>query len=306
MFSVKRAVQIFVFQIVFLANVFPKTTTVTLAPIVAAVNKAQEHVGLAGKDYGVINQNQKRFQEFRSLDMAAFFNDMELRSWADRDANRLNEILKQEGFAIRLNPFGRGGFGVVSILKVAVKWLESSHAKKVDILSNGQIYPAVKMKSGFKVCKSGKHRNLVLVVETDSQDVFYMTVADKSVLSDFALLDHIKEIESDLVEISDYSSAIFPMVNLDQEVDIGWLLDMGIGSHYVITQAMQQTKLKMNEFGAKVESAVAIGVNRCIQRDNFIKIDKPFYLWIKRGDLPFPIIAGYLDVDCWSNPGELA
>jgi hypothetical protein len=95
------------------------------------------------------------------------------------------------------------------------------------------------------------------------------------------------------------------MVNLDMQPDISWLLRMSTvdqaGMPWAISQALQQTKFAMDEFGATVESAAAIGV-RCLCLPNRYQIDRPFVAAVFRPGLKLPIFIGYLDTDCWNRP----
>jgi serine protease inhibitor len=103
------------------------------------------------------------------------------------------------------------------------------------------------------------------------------------------------------------------MIDLNETVDIGWLKEMltvdEIGDSWKISQALQQTKFKMNETGAHVKSAVAIGVMRCVSfgrpPELHLVIDKPFLLWIAREGTSLPIFAAYLDEDVWKDPKNL-
>jgi len=298
------------------------TSTICLWPIVAALSKAllflQLPVAPAQFTPVLEIQNEFIYTYFaKGYDKLNAFDDQELRSWASTDANELNAILKKEGFAIELEQFGQDGFGVVSILDVLVKWLEKG--KKSTIDADGKQYDAVKMHEGFIVYSSPHHPYPLLCVSTKSGDQVWMTIADEP-LPGFRLLEKINDIKKD-IQLVHYDDVKFPMIDYDQENDISWLLGLKLLSTYRISQARQQTKFKMNEEGAHVKSAVALGFEKCCIRQisKHLVIDKPFYLWIERPtvvfdqqikrvapNLPFPILAGYFDTDCWKNPGTLS
>ena len=67
-----------------------------------------------------------------------------------------------------------------------------------------------------------------------------------------------------------YDGVRFPMVDLDITNDIGWLKDMSTATKNrdipaEITQAVQQIKIKMNEKGARFQSATAMAVTlKCV------------------------------------------
>jgi hypothetical protein len=103
-------------------------------------------------------------------------------------------------------------------------------------------------------------------------------------------------------EIS-YSDAIVPMVDIDQEVDISWLVGMRMSDSMKISQARQQTKFQMNEKGAKVQSAATICIEKCFRPKEF-KICDSFYLCIVRPGMKTPVFAAYIDKDSWKEPKE--
>ena len=138
-----------------------------------------------------------------------------------------------------------------------------------------------------------------------------MTIAENSPSGDLDLLSQIDLLITSLEpDLGHYDSLVFPMIDLNQQVDISWLGGLKTtdeaGRVWEISQAKQQTKFKMNELGARVKSAVAVAI-RClsIARNNPIIIDKPFFLWIQRQGLSYPLLYSYLDYECWSNPGNL-
>jgi hypothetical protein len=109
--------------------------------------------------------------------------------------------------------------------------------------------------------------------------------------------------------MSDFGRFIFPMVDLDQEVDISWLLGLGtVDSNGVsawIAQAKQQTKLKMNCQGALMESAAAISVKRAVAPEKpEYELNEPFLFWCKRSGFSQAVFTAYVDYDAWKNPGS--
>jgi len=154
---------------------------------------------------------------------------------------------------------------------------------------------------------SSGHDYPVVVISTKSGDEVYLSVAGDSFDgSDLGI--HIETVFGDLEYLDDYSGLIFPMVDLNEKVDIGWLKEMPayLGGDLVgrITQALQQTMFAMDEKGVKVKSAVAIGarfLSATITKPTLV-IDKPFFVAVKRKDLKLPILSGYIGRDCWKRP----
>lgn len=300
--------------------------TVVLAPIISALVKAEDFLG-PDRNWAGHNLDQYTFLNhfFGLRNLLGTFSKEELRNWASRNHEELNAILKKEGFDIELFNFGSKGFGIVSILDVLVKWLIEGR-KTLPIFRNNKSYPAARLDSAVnkimvietlyspRHLRSSHQPEPIFQIETQNGDRVYMTVAD-SELEGFDLLDKILQIYSTSLCPSQglitYAYLTFPMVNLDQRIDISWLQNMNTidqtGQEYYISQALQQTKLKINHQGARVKSAAAIGV-RCTSVApppiGYV-IDKPFFFWIKRPGLSIPIVAAYLDKDSWKDPSDL-
>jgi len=226
----------------------------------------------------------------------------------------LNRFLTDEGFSIHLEPFCRdlGEFGVVSILDVLVKWL--CEGEVTNVTSNGSTYPAFRLKQDkhrLYFYKSNNHREIIVRIETQTNDFVYITMSDSS-YSSFALLERVSELGliDSCQSADDYDRVVIPMVDLGHEVDISWLAGMKTicqeGHDWHIAQALQQTKFKMNEIGAHVKSAVAIStLMGCLQRRKELVIDRPFLIWIQRQGISIPLFSGWIAQDTWKNPGSL-
>lgn len=284
--------------------------TATLTPIVGALVAAEEIIG------------KNRIWLGKSIEQTAFITDYmfkrnelsrlsteELRTWVSFVASELNKVLAKEGFSIKLEDFGRDEFGVVAILDVLVEWLKEGETTLI-LAQNSNCYDAVRLeKSNFRTYWSPVHEHPLAVVYTKSGDKVCMTIADKA-RPGFDLLARIHEINQSHLSAFPVDHIKFPMVNLDQKVNIDWLVGMSTLTHDSrrarISQALQQTKFKMNHFGARAKSAVTVGVKiRGLQRNDDLVIDKPFYLWIMREGLSIPILTAYIDYDDWKNPGTL-
>ena len=194
------------------------------------------------------------------------------------------------------------GWGVVSILDVLVEWLNQGEKTSLHG-ADGRVHPAVLMDEGFDIYTSSIHAHPIVCIPTKSCDRVFMTIADKPQGS-FALLHHINELRNSLdKEEVGYNELIFPMIDYDREFKLDWLKGLYIRG-YSITEALQQTKFKMNHIGAHVKSAVAISFVRCMREQPY-KIDRPFFVWIERPGVSEPIFAGYMDYEHWKDPATL-
>lgn len=295
--------------------------TMVMSPIVAALVKSED---MLGKDrvWRAVNKSQEEFLSkfFAKRGELVNFSESELRSWASLVASELNATLEKEGFDIRLDDFAEGEFGVVSILDVLTEWLKEG--AKTKVLFDNKEYPAVKLDRTAKINEVSmelfsaflldEYHFPIASVVTKSGDKVWMTVADNA-LESFELISRIENLRKSIDEHSTkthFSRLVFPMVDLNQKVDIGWLIGMltasKTGLDFKVSQALQQTKFKMNQFGARVKSAVAITIRAtsAIIRKDMI-IDQPFYLWIEKNGISYPIMYAYIDKTDWKDPENL-
>jgi hypothetical protein len=293
-----------------------KTTSTVTYPIVSALLMAEEFLGDKFTKLTPTNEMQKTLLEsiYRpSRNDVTRLSEEEVKSIADKSSEVINKWLEENGFNIKLNPFGDDGFGVASILNILGKWA----LKGTDytlMTEDEELYPAVKMSDyGLKAHKVDEDENLIIQFETKSSDQVFMMMTD-SVPRDLALVEHVETLSQNKKAIEfGYSGVVFPKIDMDMEADIGWLKGLRLEvlgeklPHYQVTEALQQTKLKMNEIGFRVKSAVAIAAVLAAplkRREPYI-INRPFLMWIERPQFAKPLFAAYLDRDVWKDPKGL-
>lgn len=296
----------------------PESKTISIAsyPITAALLKAEEFLKDRFTRFTPVNNLQRVLLEkiytASKSDLSHLTKD-EIQSIADRSNRVINKWLQDNGFSIQLNPFGEDGFGVASILNLLGKWAIKGTDYSIR-LENEEIYPAVKMSDyGLKAHRVEGDENLIIQFETKGSDQVYMMMADNPP-SDLELVAHVESLRSRMTECAlEYSSVAFPKIDLDREEDINWLKGLKLEvageehPHYQVTEALQQTKLKMNELGFRVKSAVAIGaiLSAPLKREEPYIINRPFLMWIERPQFAKPLFVAYLDKDVWKDPEGL-
>ena len=138
-----------------------------------------------------------------------------------------------------------------------------------------------------------------------------MTVVDNPPTG-FDLVKLAQELNKTSLPNAHFENVIFPMVDYDREIDIKWIVGMNTkdakGLGWEIANALQQTKFKMNEYGARVKSAAAMEMLCMGVREPKpdLVIDQPFLIWITRDGLSQPLFTGFIAEDCWKNPGNLS
>jgi hypothetical protein len=287
------------------------SSATVIAPIVSALKKATEKIG--GNEENLMSEDylQHYFLEdyYSKKDQMNGFRQEELLSWASQKAEDLNAILLKKGFFVRLEDMTGHELGIITAYDLEVELKKA--VQKHLISAYGNIYPAIKMEA--KNCISGKlqadfrifvepdRKRLIACLETKKGDQIYMTAAEP--LDN--IYDYVGEIESFrrlTWFLADYRELVFPMINFCRFSEIFWIEGMkmqnSVGFIWRISQAFQHVRFRMNELGAKTESKPARSSDDGSARNKFV-IDQPFYLWMERPGLPFPIIYAYFDTDAW-------
>jgi len=279
-----------------------KTQTAVMLPVLGCLKAAGEFIG-APLEFVAKNDTQtefiKRFEDkLPEVDKLT----EELKSMAHKEVSVINTFLKENGFDIQLDPVS-DGFAVASILDVLVKWLDKG---RKTTIRDGK-YPAVKLKEGVSIFM-GCHGNPLVAVETETDDLVFMTVVDEMPEDTFALAALIEKLSTETSPWrGNNKGVIFPMINYDQKVDISWLCGLSVHKEWYVQQALQQTKFRMNEIGARAQSAVAMTM-RCasaMAEPKPIIIDRPFVLWIDRKGVNTPLFSGVFAEDVWEEPEGL-
>jgi len=301
----------------------PKTLTGSqtsvCAPILKGLLAIEEHVKGLSSPWQTTNPDQAAFlsQIYPYREELKALAPDELKVWAKETAQELNAILAEHGYEIRLRPWpaNEGSFGVVSILDCLAEWFIPGDV--TEIMHKGDTYPAVDLRHRTHYWDSPRHDHQLLGIEAQHGYEVWMTLADEP-LAGLDLIEKVQQIRTSMHAVSrqgDKVHATFPMVTLCHEVNIEWLVGLSAqgndGAPVIITQALQETRFRMNEFGARAQSAVGMGTMRGMTQTHNIVIDQPFYLWLVKDDQRgghtenFPIFAAYITPEDWSNPGDI-
>ena len=304
-------------------NLEVNTGSQVILPILGCLQAAEEFLA-KHKGWGQLNRqvnwtptNEEQYQFLqRFLAAKSVVSELgdNLRRKADLSSEVINAWLKENGFDINLSPNSGNSFCVASILDVLVEWVNKGD---VTSIYNGRgTFPAVRLKAGdgdvVGFTDKDIHQFPIAGINTKSGDRVRMTVLDFIDKETFSISDKVEQLRKATVKRSMGScdGVIFPMIDYDRMIDINWILGMSTGpskDDYYISQALQQTKFRMNEKGARAQSAVAMTL-RCkyaAPKDNWIRIDRPFLLWIERPNISVPLFAGVFAEDTWKKPADL-
>lgn len=311
-----------------------QTVTATLTPIITALSLAEEVVSSNGK-WTAETPIQRRFlesyydarAELRPLlEHLSPDDPLKIASIASEEAAEINRFLQEHGFSINLDPFPAPPplrFGVASVMDVFVEWPNKGESEPL-LAADNNTYPGVMINraSAYMV---NQHEPVVYLQTKNRNYQVGMIIPDSPIDDAFDLIDFVtarkEELGEDIMQrirrlARRYQGVIFPKVSLDQEPDIGWLEGMwtpghykGVSGHSIIEQALQQTKFKMNETGARAESAVAIRIATLgapAPEPEPYRIDRPFVCWIEKEGISLPLFVAYIQYADWKEPGSLA
>lgn len=281
--------------------------------ITAALKRAEEMMSLK-KDWQPKNETQKRFLK-NFYQLCRKYNVEEIELQVSDNAEKINIFLEKKGFSIRLQPFLPNTLGFASILDLIVEWLYPGEKIKIEA-KNGGKYEGVRIKkegiSFFESKVQGyKYMNIIVRIRTKSEDMVFITVPNEP-LRGLDLIEMAETISKNKdILLDTYDGVRFPMVDLNIINDIGWLKGMSTTNARdvpaEITQAIQQIKIKMNDKGARFQSATAMAVTlKCVsipKQDLIIR--EPFLVWVERPNLKKPLMAAFITEESWNNPGSL-
>lgn len=265
---------------------------------------------------GPAGDTQRRFLErftptTRIHEINALGNTLQRK--ASADAKVINDWLSEKGWPdVKVPPpGGPDGFCVASVLDVLVEWIKLGN--KTTIRVENASFPAVSIgKDGVSAVRVPGHDSPIVQLATKSGDTVFMTIHSQPASDDpFAIQSAVDTLRGKLanaVPVKQLLGTIFPMISHSDAEDLSWIINMRTfpapDSHY-IAYAVQRTRFRMNEQGARAQSAAAMALKRSGPVGEWVIIDKPFLLWIERKGIELPLFAGWFGTDSWKDPGGL-
>lgn len=288
-----------------------RTETLCVLPILGCIVAAEEYMeaekGLCSEIAPVTDEQGEFLELFEDL-MGKISKIEELQSMANTSASPINAWLKEKGFDIELPEPDEQGFAVASILDVLVNWLHTGQRTFIKGIDTNEEYAGVHLKSGVTVSHlAAIHPNPVVRIATQEGFTVCMSMVDSLPKGISGLFLKVAELQAVKAVSHNFDGVQFPMIDLDDRPDIGWIQGLDLGAGYFIGAAMQQTKFRMNERGARIESAASMSIFRSMVANKKLPhvIDRPFLLWVNKDGLEFPIFAGLLCEDVWKEPSAL-
>jgi hypothetical protein len=273
------------------------------------------------KGWNAKNEKQRQiftwYEEHR--DLLAKFSGLEAK--ASRFWEELNAYLTERRFDPMVKPFDPAlGIGVVSVLDKLVHWLNGP-GEIVKIPTRQGPLPGFELPpNGVNIYEvNGYPGSHLLELLTQSEDTLWLFVHKNIELDGLDMIKLSMDVMSSSrktpmirgfssrAELPTYVGAQVLMVNFDLKPDISWLLEAETmtedGAHYVITQAAQQFKMRMDETGARVRVATVVAGVRSLSQEPIVYVlNQPFYGWWTQKGIDLPIAVFFADWDSLHRP----
>jgi Serpin (serine protease inhibitor) len=252
-----------------------------------------------------VNEHQRQYLELFELARKEVAEIPEIEATSSFVAEVLNAFLRVHGFSIALEPFAPDEFGVAAVLQVVLAWFTTGKAHTI-VRSDGNTYPGVLLEQDLPAFSVPGRAHPVISLPTKTADSVYLTMIEKPA-NECAMIATARECMATRQQAWT-TQVLFPMVDLDVKVALEWLKGMWTlpqsSPQLTVTQALRQTKVKMNEQGVRIEEAGAVGiVFAAVFLPHRHVIDHPFLMWVERPGLSLPLFVGYITEEDWKNPG---
>jgi hypothetical protein len=293
-----------------LAKVAGGTGSLSACPysVLVALDAFEQKLG-RGRKWKPVNRQQDALLNWRQqcgADLPRLGDAV--KGMCSQDAGALNKFLADNGFNIRLSPLGKDDLGAVGILDLLVEWLNAGDKQSIRC-KDGKIAEGVRIKDAEVLDLNGS--DCAVRLETKDGTRVYIMPSPRPA-DQFQLMGRVMTANAEAGKArrsEEYKGCDFPMVDMLVQEDVSWLRGMcTVGqdnSPWTVTQAMQENRLRMNQFGARAQSATAMVVTRGISFEQPFVVDEPFIVWFTKPNCTRPLFAAWVDYSDWRNPGDL-
>jgi hypothetical protein len=274
--------------------------------ITACYAEALREIGTSS--WKVVNSSQERFLQIFDVCKSDVGQVREIEYEVGiGTVDPVNSFLKRKDIGIQLNSIGTTEIAVASVLDLLIEWMLEGQSS--NILKEAEEYSAVLLKQGVQVSLVKNFLNPVAIINTRTEDKVLMTILTEQPTSSFEVFElacKLVKSQESVEAAGNFEGVKFPMIDLNVQINVEWLRGM-MTDGWNVGQALQQTKLKMNEKGAHIREAFAIAAEASApgEEPQPLVIDKPFLLVFQRPSLKRPLFSAFLTEDCWKNPSSL-
>lgn len=272
--------------------------------LVAGLEKASQVASRSG-DWHPINREQDMLLEVAANYPFNQFPPLPTSVIASLVAREITEFYRQRGFDISFPELKPREIGIGTLLDILVDWQVPGDRESIYYLNRR--YPAAYLKKGLFVIRSREHNYPHAVIGTKNGYMVGMTALDED-LNEWEMLDLASRVQLS-TNPTDYNGLIFPCTSLEASTDASWMTGLFAPNPYggmVVTQVFQRDRLRMNEYGARAQSASGMTVQMLGARDEHpLVIDRPFMVWFSQSMNHTPVFVARVTPEHWSDPGDI-
>jgi hypothetical protein len=223
----------------------------------------------------------------------------------------LNKFFSDRGFTLTVPPIPEGGFGSGCTLNILVEWQEKANlvtiTTKAEKSYEGISFPLNQGHTQVQMIAPPFHNHRIATLPAKRDGDFVFITPYSGPIDDESILVFAEKVLEGGYQLDPKAELQLPMLNYDQTGPLDWLTGLRRSDNWFVASAVQQNRFKLNEIGARAESAAAMTFLRSamVMRPNPLIIDEPFLIWIARDGVRKPIFTLFAAEDCWANPGSL-
>lgn len=230
-----------------------------------------------------------------------------LASMASNSASELNAFLVSHGYDPLFREFTQGGVGSATVNDLLIQWNEQAMLTELPAVPPGshtlEVFPAFEVTQQNFELFDLPNDSYAVKLSADGGFAVWLLQVDDPPERQYDLLDRANDTMADKVPVdpdrAPYNRVVVPCMDLNLQSDLVWMHGMNKNDH-VIDQAVQVLRIRMNELGARTQSATALGTTRSSpSARRRLMFNKPFYGWFTGPDSSVPFSVFYSTPEAW-------
>lgn len=227
-----------------------------------------------------------------------------LKGMVTQDSVELNRWFADNGWPMSIS-IPLGGLGIGSIFDLLVDWQVPGRKKESGICiaqgndrvfcEGGEMSPSEGLTA--YTLYDYAHPMFELSTQQDGWKVF-LVKADGP-CNPFTLPKIAHNLLNQARSTFVFTKLEFPFVRLEADVDIRWMVGMGIEGGFHIDEAVKKVKLTLDDKGARAQSAVAYTMRG--MTSGVYTLNTPFYVIFWHEDLSYPAFVALSASDSWTR-----
>jgi hypothetical protein len=262
-----------------------------------------QHLGNVGWHAVFDNPSQQRFFPWynENWPCTEFLTGLKMRVAAS--AEPLNGFFQENGYPAMFRPFQGESVGVAAILKMVKTWAIAAQITSMAAGHDptGQRYRAFEMPMrGVEIFELPEPQGPLVKILADDGSAAWLAMpgvlpSDGLDLLDFARAAMATRLRANTSWIR---SVIVPMVDIETDVSLDWLLG-ATSAGYAIDQAFQKVTIRLDEKGFAADAGTGIVASRSVNQAVPLEFNRAFIGWFTQPANPTPIALFYATPEQW-------